>query len=161
TNFTVVPPPTITSFSPTNGPVGAIVTITGTNFTGATAVKFNGLSTSHFTVLSATSISATVSAGATTGPITVTTLGGMVTSTDSFAVDPSPLTIGTFSPRNGPIGMTIVIAGSGFTGTTAVQFNGINASTFSVVSDTWITVAIPAGATTGPISVTTAAGTVP
>jgi len=59
-------PPTITSFSPTSGPVGAGVTITGTNFTGATAVKFNGTSAS-FTVASSTSITTSVPSGATTG----------------------------------------------------------------------------------------------
>jgi hypothetical protein len=52
-------PPTVTGFSPTSGAVGASVTITDSNFTGATAVKFNGVSAS-FSVGSGTSISATV-----------------------------------------------------------------------------------------------------
>ena len=64
--------PTITTFTPGNGPVGTSVTISGTNFTGATAVTFNG-STASFTVTSGTAIQATVPAGATTGPISVTT----------------------------------------------------------------------------------------
>ena len=43
--YTAPPPaPTITSFSPTSGSVGKKVTINGTNFTGATSVKFNGTS---------------------------------------------------------------------------------------------------------------------
>jgi bacillopeptidase F len=82
---TVVNPPTITGFAPTSGPVGTGVTISGTNFTGATAVAFNGTSAS-FTVTSATSIGATVPAGATTGPIRVTTPGGTATSASSFTV---------------------------------------------------------------------------
>src|SRR6266851_940226 len=53
--------PTITGFSPTSGPVGTNVTINGTNFTGATAVMFNGVSAS-FIVSSATAIQATVPA---------------------------------------------------------------------------------------------------
>src|SRR5439155_24802024 len=48
--------PTITSFTPTSGPASSSVTITGTNFTGATAVTFNGTSAASFNVTSATSI---------------------------------------------------------------------------------------------------------
>src|SRR5436309_9879173 len=77
--------PTITSFAPTSGPVGTSVTLSGTNFTGATAVTFNGVSAS-FTVTSATTIQVTVPAGATTGPLSVTTPGGTATSTNNFTV---------------------------------------------------------------------------
>src|SRR6266513_2857894 len=72
--ITVSNPPTITSFTPASGPVGTTVTISGTNFTGATAVTFNGTNAT-FTVIAATSIQAAVPAGATTGPISVTTPG--------------------------------------------------------------------------------------
>src|SRR4029077_15723764 len=61
-------------FAPTFGPVGTSVTITGTTFTGATAVSFNGVA-SAFTKSPAGTITTTVPAGATTGPITVTTPG--------------------------------------------------------------------------------------
>jgi len=77
--------PTITGFTPTSGPVGTSVTISGTNFTGATAVAFNGVSAS-FTVTSATTIQATVPTGATTGPLSVTTPGGTGTSANVFTV---------------------------------------------------------------------------
>ena len=62
--FSYVAAPTVTAVSPTSGPAagGTSVTITGTNFTGATAVKF-GATTATFTVTNATSISATSPAG--------------------------------------------------------------------------------------------------
>src|SRR5207245_5916003 len=82
-------PPTIASFASTSGPVGTSVTISGTNFTGATAVTFNGVSAA-FTVTSATAIQVTVPAGATTGPLSVTTSGGTATSTDAFTVTSAP-----------------------------------------------------------------------
>src|SRR5207244_3900809 len=156
-SFTVVPPPPITRFSPPSGAVGASVTITGTAFTGATAVKFNG-TTASFTVNSATQITATVPAGATTGTISVTTPGGTATSASSFTVV-SPPTITSFSPTSGVVGASVTITGTAFTGATAVKFNGTTAS-FTVNSATQITATVPTGATTGTISVTTPGGTV-
>jgi len=86
-NFTVsAAAPTITSFSPTSGQSGTNVTITGTNFTGATGVKFNG-TTATFSVTDAGHISATVPNGATSGAISVTTAGGTATSTSAFTVN--------------------------------------------------------------------------
>jgi hypothetical protein len=64
------------------------VTITGTALAGASAVLFHGTSAS-FTVDLPTQITATVPAGATTGPIQVTTPGGTATSATSFVV-PTP-----------------------------------------------------------------------
>jgi len=81
--------PTITSFTPTAGPVGTTVTITGTNLTGATSVKFNGVSAT-ITSNTATQIVTKVPVGATTGPITVTTPSGTATSPTNFTVTGPP-----------------------------------------------------------------------
>jgi hypothetical protein len=83
TSFGVIP--AISSFSPTSGKAGTIVTISGSAFTGATSVTFNGAA-APFSVTSYSQITATVPAGATTGPIAVTTVGGTGASQSSFSV---------------------------------------------------------------------------
>ena len=87
-----VAPPTLTSFTPTAGQVGTTITLTGSNFDGATGVTFNG-TPATFTVLSATQVSATVPAGATTGPLAVTTPGGTATSAQPFTVVIPPVLV--------------------------------------------------------------------
>jgi len=82
-------PPTITSFSPTSGPIGTAVTLTGTFFTGATSVTFNGTSAS-FTVTDSTHIATAVPGAATTGLISVVTPNGSGSSSTSFTVTVSP-----------------------------------------------------------------------
>ncbi|MHB1463089.1 MAG: beta strand repeat-containing protein, partial [Armatimonadota bacterium] len=153
--FTVYQPPTITSFAPTSGKVGDTVTLSGTNFTGANEVSFNG-TTVVFTVDSDTAITATVPESATTGPIAVTSPGGTTTSVDVFTVYQPP-TFSSFAPTSGKVGDTVTITGMNFTGATSVSLNG-TAAVFTVDSDTAITATVPEGATTGPIAVTTPGG---
>jgi IPT/TIG domain len=161
TAFTVtVPAPTISGFTPTSGPVGTTVTITGTNFTGTTGVTFAGTSAS-FTVVSGTSLTATVPTGASTGLIAVTTPGGTATSANAFTVTATPPPaprISSFTPTSGPAGTKVTITGTNFTGTTKVTFGGASA-TFTVVSSTSLTATVPTAARTGTITVTTAGGT--
>ncbi len=86
--FTItVPPPVITGFTPSSAGPGMTVTITGSYFTGATAVQFGGTDAATFTVLSDNSITATVGNGAL-GAVTVTTPGGTATSAATFTFIP-------------------------------------------------------------------------
>src|SRR3990172_6301387 len=152
------PVPTISGFSPNSGPVGTVVTVNGSGFNGATAVRFGTTNASAYTVVSNTQITATVPAGAITAPISVVTPGGTATSSNSFTVVPPP-SISGFSPASGPAGTVVTINGSGFTGTTAVRFGATNAAAFTVASNTQITATVPAGAITGQISVVAPGGT--
>jgi uncharacterized protein (TIGR03437 family) len=63
--------PTVSGINPTNGGAGSQVIITGSNFTGISAVRFANNVSANFTVNSDTQITATVPAGAVTGPITI------------------------------------------------------------------------------------------
>ena len=103
-----VTPPTISSFTPASGPVGTSVIITGTNFTGATAVKFNATA-AIYTVNSATQITATVPTGATTGLLSVTTPGGTASSSGSFTITTSVPVI-SYSPNTVAFSVGIAIS---------------------------------------------------
>jgi hypothetical protein len=151
-----IPAPTITGFSPTTGIFRTTVTLTGTNLDRTTSVTFNGLGASY-AIMSATQVNAVVPTGATTGPITVTTTGGTATTTSNFVVIQPP-TITGFSPTSGNAGTFVTITGTNFDTTTNVYFNGASAP-WRVDSSTQVTAIVPTGATTGPISVQTQAGT--
>jgi uncharacterized repeat protein (TIGR03803 family) len=146
--------PWISSFSPTSGPTGATVVITGNTFTGATGVSFNGTAAS-FTVESDTSLSATVPAGAISGLVSVTTAGGTMNSNKAFHVEPQIFSV---SQSSGPVGTTLIVTGESFTKTYAVTF-GAPKATFTVDSDTQLTVTVPPGAETTKFAVLTSGGT--
>ena len=146
--------PTISSFSPGSGPTGTSVGITGTNFTGATSVKFNGRA-AVFGVDSGTHITATVPDGASSGRITATTPAGTATSATNFTVT---LSVTSFTPTSGLMGSNVYISGTGFSGVTGVTFNGTPAQ-FTPFGNTIVSAHVPPGATSGPIAVTTPAGT--
>lgn len=153
---------TIGSFSPQSGPAGAKVTITGLGFQGAKDVAFNNkwVGASGFTVNSNTSITATVPADASTGPISVKAADDTIAvSVDNFVVTTglSP-TISSFTPTFGPAGTKVTIDGTKFTDATTVMI-GSKAATFSVDSDSKITATVQSGAKSGPITVTTPNGT--
>lgn len=120
--------PTFTSFSPGSGAVGSSVTLTGTAFTGASLVKFNGTSAA-FTVNSDTKITATVPSGATSGAISVIAPGGLATSSSSFTVSGG-------GGGGGGTGVVIsqVYGGGGNSGATYIQdfIELYNAGTTSV-----------------------------
>jgi hypothetical protein len=78
--------PQITSFAPASGPVGTAVTITGVSLTQTTAVTFDGVAATDFTVDSDTKVTSTVPTDAKTGKIAIKTAGGTATSTASFTV---------------------------------------------------------------------------
>jgi len=84
--------PSISSFTPTFACVGSatVVTITGTNLTGATAVRFNGVNAPLFTIVNSTTITVTMPAGATSGPLSVVIAPNIANSISTFTVSPIP-----------------------------------------------------------------------
>ncbi len=145
-----VPAPTISSFTPGSGLPGTVVTVTGSNFTGATAVTLNGGAVSSFTVVSSTTLTLEVPAGATSGALAITTPGGTATSATSFTVlVPNPVpTISGLTPATAVAGsadLTLTVNGTGFGAASVVSFNGQTLAT-TLVSATQLTAVVPAAA---------------
>jgi hypothetical protein len=151
-----LPASAINSFTPTSATSGSVVTITGANFLGTTAVSFGGTPAASFSVVSLTTIIATVGSG-TSGNVVVTMIGGSDTLGGFTYITPQP-TITSFTPTSAPTDSTVTITGTNFTGATGVSFGGTPAASFTVVSATAITAVIGAG-TSGNVSVTKAGGT--
>jgi hypothetical protein len=161
--------PTITSFSPTSGPIGTKVTITGSGLYGAT-IEFNGFG--------ATTVSASpdgthavvaVPDEATSGPITVMSQTGTAQAPASFTITNSrrgavqppmaalkPQIIG-FTPLRGRIGASVTVTGRQFGGALVVRLGGSKA-TFRVPSTTKIVLTVPPRAKSGKISIATRFG---
>ncbi len=150
--------PTLMSISPSSAMVGGEVTITGKYFSSKAnnTVSFNGIDA---TIVAAniSIIKAVMPEGATSGDIVVTSDG--LVSTNSMAytvVQPIIPTITSIDPSSGKVGETVTITGTDFSTTpedNEVRFNGVQA-TVTASTATTITTIIPAGATTGEVTVT-------
>ncbi|WP_218003053.1 IPT/TIG domain-containing protein, partial [Nocardia asiatica] len=120
--FTYIPVPAVTTVLPNTGPAtgGTTVVITGTGLTGATAVNFGATPATSFTVDSPTQITAIAPAGTGTAQLTVTTPGG-TSSGVAYTYIPVPA-LTTLVPNVGTEtgGTTVVLTGTGLTGTTAL-----------------------------------------
>lgn len=165
--FTYTAAPVVTSVSPATGSSagGPVVTITGTGFTGATAVAFTATPATAFTVVSDTSITATTPAHSAVGvDVRVTTPGGQsgIVGGDVYTyVATAQPTVTSISPTTGSTsgGTTVTITGTALTGTTAVSFGGTPATGVVVVNATSVTAVSPAhSAGTADVTVTTPGG---
>jgi IPT/TIG domain len=162
----ITPPiPHVTGIAPGGGPTvgGTAVTLTGSGFSGATAVNFGTEPATDFTSNSETQITAESPPGTGTADVTVTTPAGVSVASPAaeftYSSDPPPQA-SDVRPSSGPAqgGTSVVLNGSGFTGATAVHFGPNPAPNFTTDSDTQITAVSPAGTGTVAITVTTPAG---
>jgi uncharacterized repeat protein (TIGR03803 family) len=152
TSFTVTGAPVVTSISPEAGPVGTVVTVTGSGFTGTTATSIGGQPT-PFTFVNDNTVELTVPLEGKTGSVHIRTVGIIGASPTNFTVTGPPV-ISSFTPTSGPVGTVVTVAGTGFTGTTAASVDG-QPAVFTFVSDTEVKVAVPTSAATGAIHVRT------
>jgi uncharacterized repeat protein (TIGR01451 family) len=146
-------PPRVTGITPGAAVVGDVVTLSGTNFTEASVVRFGEVAAA-FTVTEPGKIEATVPAESRTGQVTVVVPGGKFITAESFTVLPH---VTSFSPLLGPVETQVTVVGTSLQGATRVTFNGVNAA-FVNESSIRLRATVPNSASTGPIRVTTLDG---
>jgi hypothetical protein len=158
-----VPAPRVVGITPTSGPAagGTSVTITGTGFSGVTAVRFGGVAARSYTVASSTSITAVAPASAGTVDVSVANAGGTsaASSADAFTFIPAPA-VTAISPKTGTAsgGTTVTITGTNLDLATSVRFGGTYAA-FAVDDASTITATSPVAEAPGTVDVTvTSAG---
>jgi probable HAF family extracellular repeat protein len=161
--FTYVLAPAVTGISPFSGPSsgGTMVTLTGYNFSGASAVFFGTTRAPGFAA-TFNEIVVTAPAGSGTVDITVVTAGGTSTTTslDLFTYLLAPAVTG-LSPASGPVagGTSVTITGQNLSNLLGVNFGTTGASTYTLNSATQITATVPTGSGVVDVTVTTAGGT--
>ncbi len=143
-------PPDLVSVSPSQGAAGGFtsVTLTGTNFTGASSVKFGALESLEFTVNSATSITAVSPGGAlfSTVNVSVTTATGTDTLSNAFAFLPDPApSISSVTPNTSPAagGVEVEISGASVVGVTGVTFGGVPGTNLVILDANTLQVETP------------------
>ena len=140
---TDAPPPTnpiVSSWSPTSGTTGTVITFHGSNFTGMYAVIFGSDTAASYTVVSDSVLTAVIGPGSTGSVILMNPngWGGPVTMFTFIPLPPTPV-IRSVSPDTAYAGTAITIRGAHFTGANSVRFGGINAASFTVISDSLLT----------------------
>ena len=152
--FTFVALPTVTAIAPASGPAGIKVTITGTGFSTVATENSVRFSNSPATILSVSATQLVVAAPAvvTSGPVVVT-VNNQAVSGPVFTAQ--GLGISTINPVNFVAPAMDTLTGIGFSTMASqniVRFNGQTATVVSA-SDTQLVVQVPAGTTSGPVSI--------
>jgi len=141
-----LPTPTVSGFTPASGRTGRLVSVTGSGFTGATAVTFGGVAASSFNVASDTQLAATVPLRASSGRVRVTTATGIGASATRFTVKAH---IERLTPISAQRGAIVVITDSGFgarRAVSSVRFGSVKCAKYFSWSRTRITCRVPARA---------------
>ncbi len=165
--FTYLPLPAVTGLSPSTGPGGTQVAISGTGFTTATTVAFGTVPATSFQIdsdgqitatapaLAPGAVDVTVATACGSGASRATSCGSSATGGDDLFTETAAPAVTGVSPANGPLraATAVTISGTGFTGATNVAFGTVSAG-FRVVSGDEITATAPAATAAGAVDVT-------
>lgn len=145
--------PSIVDVSPLSGDGGTRVTITGSNLGRVTSVRFGGVPTRTFKVVSPTRVTAVVPCGARTGEISVVTPTATAVGTSVFRVaDGSTFPrAAVVRPGNGWVGDSVLIEGVNLGCTTGVLLDRVPMK-FTILAENLLTAIVPEGVGGGYIT---------
>jgi hypothetical protein len=153
-------PPPASALAPSEGPAsgGTTVTLTGSGFTGTTAVDFGDAPASSFTVLSDDAIQAVAPAG--TGTVAVSVFGAGAPSGGTVVDQYTYQAVESIAPSSGPPagGTWVIVNGVGLSSAQEVMFGQTASPSFEVLSDTELEALSPPGTGTQDITVQTQFG---
>jgi hypothetical protein len=158
--------PTVSGVSPNSGPTagGRSITITGTDFVGASRVLVAGSAATSVTVVSPTEVTAVTpahAAGITDVRVTTAQGTSVVTTADRYTYA-APPAVTALGPAAGPVagGTVVTVTGTGFVPGSTVAFGPVAATSVVWVSATRVRATAPAGVSgTVTVTVTTPGGT--
>ena len=160
-------PVSVSGFWPGAASTNQVIFVFGQHFNvlhgGAAIVRFNGLPSPVFQVLTDDLLFAMPPSGNTTGPITVETSCGSAASPTNFGTITTDPAVNGLWPSQARVNDLLFVFGSGFNplpGATKVDVNGTPAWFIQTVDKTLLYIMVPAGATTGPVHVTVGGVTV-
>lgn len=155
TAFTVLAPPTIAAFTPEQAVVGSIILITGTNLGSVNSSRI-GANAVELLSVAANRIEVRVPAGAVSDTLHLNGWGGKTKTTRKVIIAQPPV-IASLDKTTGTPGTTVAITGTNFQNAFEVKFGNTPAQ---IVSNTGtvLNTRVPAGASSGKISVVTPAG---
>ena len=159
-DLTYPPPPvqpTITSWSPTSGPVGTVITVNGTGLAGLTSAWVGAGHDATIQNDTATSVQIVVPKDASTAQLALGNgskwvfTGGAFTVTGT-APPPAPLSISSWGPTSGPVGTVITINGTGLAG---VKYAWVGAGHDAVIQNATansVQIVVPKDASSGQLA---------
>jgi sugar lactone lactonase YvrE len=153
--FVVWYPPVLSRFSPAQGKAGDVLTVVGSNFALASRTKVTlGPAAAQTLQATSTTLQVRVPVGSESGPLQVQTPGGLAVSASSFTFLPAP-SIKAFAPAQASVGELVTLTGQHFLVNgqpDTVYVGGVRAPVLTA-SATSLTIRVPRGALSGPLTV--------
>ena len=151
--------PTVTGVWPGDGPPGTFVFVFGSHFTPDSKIYLNGIQAMAVQYVSPDMLILILPAGNTAGPLVVTTPQGSATAPINFGIPVTGLQITGVWPGSGTTNNVVFVFGSGFVlNQTSVSINTVTTSAVQVIDSRLLLFLLPAGTTSGPVTITTPSG---